>query len=259
MIPYLSLDSNIQIPLNMALAMRRIDGADHVLKFGLNPAVGTSYEDIWYTGGTETLLSSAETVHLVSSSAADDVGSTGLTKIVIQGLDNNYWPISEEIEMNGTATVTSTKSFLRLYRAYGSAAGSGGTNAGTITMTASSSGTTFATIAPLVNQTQKTQFTIPTGMCGFLTGISISALKNNQYALDFRIKEYGAIERSLFTIQGTDVPQAIPLISGVPPLFLPKTDIKIRGLSTLGSASINVFYGLILIPEKLVNIKNRRV
>ena len=55
--------------------------------FGHNPDVdtGTDPEDVWETGGNMTLFSSEFLVDIVSTSTADDVGSTGALTIQIFG------------------------------------------------------------------------------------------------------------------------------------------------------------------------------
>jgi hypothetical protein len=60
-------------------------------KFGANPAVGNgAFEDIWYNGGSYTLLTSAETVRVkAGGNAADDSAGAGARTITVYGLDEN--------------------------------------------------------------------------------------------------------------------------------------------------------------------------
>ena len=112
-----------------------------VNKFGYNADIDGTHEDIWTTGGTLTRLSSAETMSVVSTSTADDTGGTGSITIQIEGIDNDWDVLKESVTLNGTGAVTTTGSFLRINRMFITSSGSGQTNAGKITATASSAAT----------------------------------------------------------------------------------------------------------------------
>ena len=81
---------------------------------------------------TASFLDGALLLGIASTSANDTVAGTGARKITIYGLDNNWNPISELINMNGQTKVVSTKQFLRINQLVVEETGTLGYNAGDI-------------------------------------------------------------------------------------------------------------------------------
>lgn len=158
-------------------------------KFGQNGDIdtGQGFKDIvaWATGTNAnwTPLTSAETMDVVSSSTADDgsPAGTGAQTMTIQGLDSSYNEIEETITLDGTTTVTTSNSFLRVYRAFIVKVGSGGVNAGNITISATTAGTTQGYIRQDDGQTLQAIYTIPAGYTGFLYKANVSTTDTNKY------------------------------------------------------------------------------
>lgn len=135
-------------------------------KFGYNltvpnsttPEVVASWSATW-----SPTTSGAETLSVVSTSAADDLGSTGAEIILIIGIDSNYEPIEEYVTLNGTSAVTTTASFIGINRMYAVQFGTGNENAGAINITGSSSGDTYGQIPAQSNVSQQCIFYTPIG------------------------------------------------------------------------------------------------
>jgi hypothetical protein len=87
-----------------------------VSKFGRNPAVGTSYEDIWTVGGIYDWNTSAETIGILSDGAGDSVAGSGARQVRLSGIDENFDYIDELINLSGTTTVNSINQYLRVNR-----------------------------------------------------------------------------------------------------------------------------------------------
>ena len=92
----------------MEIASERITEIVPVNIFGFNRTIGTAYETIWNNGAIYAYPSSAVQMDVVSSSASDTM------TLLISGLDANYDALAEIVTVNGTATVTTTNSFLRI-------------------------------------------------------------------------------------------------------------------------------------------------
>jgi hypothetical protein len=164
-----------EIPFMVRAALGLISGVKVVHKFGLNADVDAA-EDVWATGGTWVPPTQARTMSTVSGSADDDgnpVGTGALT-LTIEGLDSDYNEVSETITLNGVGAVVTTQTFIRVNRAYVVTAGSGGTNAGAITITASTDGTVQATIVAGNGQTTNAIYTVPNGYTALITGFDCS-------------------------------------------------------------------------------------
>ena len=148
-------------PMKVALGL--VPGWTTFRKFGTNPDVGTSTEDIWGVGGVRVLPTTAATAVVASSSLEDDgdPAGTGAYTVEIRGLDANYVEQSEVITLNGTANVNSVNSYLRVDRAFVRECGSSDTNVGNITITVG--GNAQASILAGQGQTAIAMYTVPAG------------------------------------------------------------------------------------------------
>jgi len=147
----------------------RRPGVSFVEKFGRNTAVDTSGEDIWDGGGIYDFPDVASIMNVKSTSAEDGAGTlTGAIDIRIQGLDENYDFITEDVIMNGIVDVPTTKTFIRVFRAGVLNAGSNLINVGDITITSVAEAIIVAQITSDKGQTNMALYTIPRGHIGFL-------------------------------------------------------------------------------------------
>jgi len=138
-----------------------------VLKFGHNEDIdiASTPEDIWSTGGVYVFPTSADVLHIVSSSVTDDQAQTGARTIRIWGLDENFFIVSLDIFMLGTVAITTTQTFMRVLRARVLTAGTNETNAGTITIRhTDASGDILATVEPDIGSSLLAIYTIPAEM-----------------------------------------------------------------------------------------------
>ena len=95
-------------------AMSKRQGRSTWNKFGYNDDVDTGGEEIIAEfGGTFNIMTTADTLDVVSSSANDtNAAGTGAKQIAIVGIDSNADAITEIVNLNGTSTVTTSNSFL---------------------------------------------------------------------------------------------------------------------------------------------------
>jgi len=127
------------IPFDLQVSLGLVQGYELKEKFGRNPDIDTDTdpEDVWNGGGAYTGQpdgAAAETLEVFSSDANDTSAGTGARTYEITGLDGNYNELVETVTLNGTTPVTTSGSFVRAPRGRVATAGSGGTNAGTITV-----------------------------------------------------------------------------------------------------------------------------
>ena len=150
-------------------------------KWGYNPDIDVGTETVWSVGGTFTPLSSAGTLEVVSSSANDDgdPAGTGTQSIIIYGVDANYGEQTEVVTMNGTTAVTTTNSWLGINRAAIYLSGSGGINAGDISITATTGGSDQAEIPAGEGSTQHAFFFVPAGHVGLMDWLWVNAVKTS--------------------------------------------------------------------------------
>jgi hypothetical protein len=80
-------------------------------------------------------------------------GETGLRRIKVEGLDDNYEPISCEVDLSGSAVVNLPVQFLHISQVYGLEAGSSFTIEGTATISRNSDGQPYAQLNPTEDNT----------------------------------------------------------------------------------------------------------
>jgi hypothetical protein len=156
-------DAKIVRPTNFnyEVALGRRQGFTTWNKFGYNVDVdAAATEAVASFGGTFTPLTTASTLTIVSSSTNDDgsPAGTGANSIVITGVDANRIAQTEVVTLNGTTSVVTSTTWLGINRAAIYLAGSGLTNAGTITITATTGGTTQGQIPIGEGTTQQSIF-----------------------------------------------------------------------------------------------------
>jgi hypothetical protein len=113
-----------------------------ILVFGYNDDVDAA-ETIWGGGGTfpwASVTANAATT-IVSASADDDSAGTGLRTVQVEGLvsetigdTTGYRIYRETVTLDGTSAVTLDNEYAFVYRLTGLTAGSGGENAGAISV-----------------------------------------------------------------------------------------------------------------------------
>ncbi len=134
-----------------------------VNKFGYNPAVGTTEEDVWGGGGSYNWLTAADTIRVAAGgNAADDAGGAGARSLLAVGLGED-WRLQETVlSLNGTsAGASSALKFIRLFRAYVTEAGAyTGNNTGDITIE-TTGGTSVGFIRAGYGQSELGLYSVP--------------------------------------------------------------------------------------------------
>lgn len=147
------------------MARGRYTPAGKVSKFGYVGDVdsGDTGDDVWIVdGGYTGFVSAAATTNIVSSSADDTAAGAGAQSVSVLGLvvNGGVWvETTETVELNGTAPVTLSNEYIRVYRAYVDVAGTSGLNAGNIDVLHGS--TILARVAAGFGQTLQACYTVP--------------------------------------------------------------------------------------------------
>lgn len=167
-------------PYTYSIAEGAISGHSSLLKFGTRTSVLANTQSVVWEGANAlyTYLTTAQQLKIASSSAQDAPGGTGALTLTLVGLDANWLEISETITMTGASVVTTTASFIRIFRAYVASCGSSLANVGAITVT-NNAGTVVQLIIPATDgQTLMTMWTVPAGKVAYLTGSTVSTDSN---------------------------------------------------------------------------------
>lgn len=190
------------------MALGNIEKREVETKFGRNSDVDTgTAEDIWdgggdYTGQPESYT--PETVEVFSASANDTSEGTGARTIRITGLKTSSSTKyeTEDLTMNGVSAVTSTNSWWRVNRAQVLTAGSGGENAGNITIRpTTSTSNVFAVLPAGFNQTTIAAYTVPAECTAVIRRIRAAIVRANGSAgsatISLRSRPTGGVYNAL--------------------------------------------------------------
>jgi len=202
----------------VALSLRQ--GATTWNKFGYNTDIDTGTEVIASWGGTFQFLTSGETIDIVSTSTADDDGGTGVNSVVIYGVDENWDTQIEVVTMNGTTTVTTTSQWIGINRVAVFLSGTGQTNAGTINVTATTSGFQMAQMPAGGGVTQQMIFYVPRNHQFLAEWFFFSAVKTtggSSPVLEFYGQVYSAVNNTIQEVFRSELDIAIGNILEVSP------------------------------------------
>lgn len=142
-----------------------LGSARRVTALGHNPDVDTATtpEDIWTGGGLYPWLAAATALEVVSDNAADAAAGTGARTARVDGLDANYAEVSQTVTLNGTTPVALATPLLRVNGALIMSAGSGKTNAGSLSVRDAGAGTVRSIVPAGYGITRQSVFTVPAG------------------------------------------------------------------------------------------------
>jgi len=164
-----SLDP-IAVSFPFGATLGRVAGHSRVAAYGFNgaPAAGA---DVWVGQGAYPFQTSAQSLEILSSSASDAAAGTGARTVTVQGLDANFNAVQETVTLNGTSVVALVNSYLRINNVQVATAGSGGANAGTVTLRVAGAGASQAVMSPGVGYAKQAIYTVPNGFSLLLTDL----------------------------------------------------------------------------------------
>jgi hypothetical protein len=218
-------------PFKLQVARGQIPGHKRLLKFGFNAQINEVEETVWEYGGLYAYPSSAVAMTATSSVGATDNGVV----LTISGLDASYNEISETVTLAGLGTATTTKTFLRVFRAFAA-----GSKAITGAVTISNGGTVYASVNS-DNQTLMALWTVPAGYTAYVlqTDVTVLTEANNKFGtMRFVTRQLGGVFRTqdMFSAQNDAVTREYTVPLPVPE----KTDIEFRAVASSSNANLHV-------------------
>lgn len=207
--------------------------------------------DVTNIGGTSPAVyvfpASPIQMRIVSSSANDTSGGTGIRSVTLHYLDTNYAVQQEDITLNGTTPVnTVATNILRVQEVHAKTVGSIGQSAGDIILTDTTGTTVYARIETGFNRNRNATFTIPAGKTGYLTHWNISSgTSSGTHYTRFTLRmttHDGVVLPGVFI--GHDGSAALNASENIYydiPITLPeRTDIKVSVISDAANANAEV-------------------
>lgn len=188
------------------ISLNTHQGISRVVKFGDNLDIDSgAIEHLVPWGGSVPLYGlTAETLSVVSTSAADTSAGTGARTLFISCIDTDGIPVDIVVTLNGVTPVITTQTCKFINRALVYTAGSGRVNAGTINILQSSSTVQLAQIPVGLSVTQQLTYYVPYNQKCYIHSVRFSVVKTGggttpKIRLDTHI--YSATQDVLYDIR----------------------------------------------------------
>lgn len=223
--------------------MGAVPGYTRVALLGHNPDIPSAgAEDVWEGGGDYPLLAGAAQLEIVSTSVNDTAAGTGTRTVLIQGLDVNWLPISETLTLNGTTPVVTVNTYRRINLLTTVTSGSGGVNAGDLTLRVVSGGSIQSIAKAGYGFGRQAVYTVADGNSLFCGSFNFTVLtpNNTVFSAVFGIQQVSGVGNKR-------IPVEFQVTSNVPYLhltqfglnFAARTTVILR-VTTTGQNSTNV-------------------
>lgn len=248
------------MPISIALGVNPLAraGAFVLGKTGRNTDIDTATapEDLCDGGGVYTgfpVTGSAETLEVFSSDANDTAAGTGARTLRLFGLDANYVQITEDVTLNGVTPVTTTQTFWRMHRAQVLTAGSGGFNAGTITVRHSTTTANVFCVVPIgYSRSQMGGYTVPANHVAVLLSLYTSVQGGTTAHVDGALwtRDFGQAAGLMLSFTANNsVPNILPTLFGSL-VFPGKSDFIPRIVSSdTNNVEVASFIQFLVVPN----------
>jgi len=243
-----------EVPAEWTAALGR-DGLESVNKFGFQPAIATASIAIWDQAAAYNYIASATVLKITSADANDAAAGTGARTVTLYGLDGRYDQVNETVTLTGQTIVSTTQTFLRVFRIVVNTAGSGGVNAGIIyaftgTETAGVPDDltlSYAQITAGENQTLMAVYTVPNDKKALFRSIFIAGEATQVVTARVVARPLGGVfnTKDKFLIESGNTIIQHP----VPVLFDEKTDIELRGVVSASTTPMAAGFDIVLMPK----------
>lgn len=177
---------------------------------------------------------------------AVNAGDNG-DQVTVYGLDQNYNEIEETFTLSSSSTVTGTKTFSRVWRAYYF---DSTTNVGDINI--QRAGTTIARIGAGKAQTLMCVYTVPAGYTAYLTQGTASIQYGGDASIEMYIRYFGQTSFRIGhtgEVAGTGMPYKYNFT--VPMAIPEKSDIDVRARVRSNNSRVTAAFDLILVKNGL--------
>ena len=226
------------------IARGNVKGVSSIHKFGAVPAMSVNTTGtIWDVNDTIYPWDTFNTPGVLTIPAVN-VADNG-HRVKVFGLDANYNLVEEDFTLSSTVTVTGTKTFARVYRAYYYDTS---TNVGNINI--QRGGVTVARISAGKAQTLMCVYTVPAGYTGYLMQGTASIQYGGDATIDMFVHYYGQTSFRIghsAEVAGTGMPYNYKF--SVPIAIPEKSDIDVRARVRSNNARVTAAFDIILMSN----------
>lgn len=242
-------------PFELQVSRGQITMHSTVYKFGYSTVIDGTLYPVWNIAADRVYLTTAATMKVSSSSANDTSPSgSGAHIVLIEGLDQNYNPISEYITLAGQTAVTTTKAYLRVIGITVTDKGVNGGNVGTLyvgtgVVTAGVPAVIHEVAPPGFNKEASGVYTVPAGYTAYLQVGGLAGQDTGAGYITGRlvISNQGSpfITSAVTVFTTGQVNYNFPYPIAIPE----KSDIEARAITTSGTNTVSSYFGMILIKN----------
>lgn len=227
---------------NIPIASGSVAGFSSVHKFGLVDGNSGSPATLWTGANTAGGVLYSWQTEANTVSANSTVAET--QTITVQGLDENYAEVEEDIVLTGqTETAETTQKFIRMHRAF---IKTGNTNTGRISINHHSANTKISEIVAGYGQTLQSFYTVPAGKTAYLSRLRVSSSKQSSAVIALFVRPFGGAFRAQSTVS---------LYSGdaqtvfdTPLRITEKSDIEVRVIGNTNN-TLSADFDMILVDN----------
>lgn len=241
-------------PFHLQVSRRQVTMHEPVYIWGYSSLIDGALIPVWDVNQAKPYLTTAAVMKVSSASADDDAAGTGARTVLVSGLDQNYVPISEIVELDGQTSVNTTKSYLRVLSITVLTTGSGGGNAGAVyagtgTVTAGVPAVVHEIVPIAMNKSQSASYTVPAGYTAYFSRGGMTSHTTGSGAVTARLvasnqgSPFITAALTVFANTQTEYEFDYPLA------FLEKTDIEARAIASSGTHATTTYFQLILIKD----------
>lgn len=228
----------------LAIAKGEVNGYSSVHKFGAVPAMSTNTTGtVWDVNDTLYPWSAFDTAGVLNIPAVNAADNGHSVKVF--GLDENFNAIEEDFILSSTATVTGTKTFSRVYRAYYYDSTS---NVGDISVLRGA--TTVLRIKAGKAQTLMAIYTVPAGYTAYLTQGVASIKYGGDASIEMFVRYFGQTSFRIGhagEVAGTGMPYSYKFT--VPIAIPEKSDIDVRASVRSNNSKVTAAFDMILVEN----------
>lgn len=207
-------------------------------KFGRNPDLGTSEEQIWITGGTETLPTTNSIDSIISTEVADDQ----LIRIEGHTIDGsgNLTFVTQDATLNGVTRVVLATPLARVTRAYNNTSTLDDETTGTVTIYINA-GATHLTMLATDQQSLKSATSTSSLDYWIVLKLSVAVRRNTSAVVDFKfqVRLKNGVWRTQRTITGARDAGVSDILLATPLIIPASSDCRFVGVASTTAVQVD--------------------